>query len=347
VNASCVPELLDWLSAAKGRGSVRFEVWIKPRGAEQRRAATFDAEDDLWNVADEAFSMAQRDRRAEQGFVSYAVFAFAKAGNGSEEPAEPTERIFLAPTVHVAAVPVSENGMAPYAMAASADAIAPVLQPILSTVHATFSLLQRENEHQRRSNESHVRAQSGHFDALSRGYERTFQELQRRVDAALAESAALREKIAALEAERNQWAEVTANLQGVVDGLEKVKGKEVVDAQRQIMRDRITAQTLEMGIPLAMALVTKTPLSSGVVGEAFTNFIKSITKEQLRGIFPLLNPGQQAVLGAFMKNLPKEPEPAGAEGNGAGGAGGQGAAAAGGTAEGNAAPTESARGTSP
>lgn len=276
-------ELAPWLAAASARGAVRFELWVKVRGAEQERVHVGVASESF-DLADELLVRVERDRRVELGQAAYAIFAY----RGKDKA--PSERAFVSLSMRaIAATPMIHEGNG--AVASPSAAFASVLSTMQDMTRDVFGSLQRENEHQRRTNEAMMKSSTGYFETFAKGYERTFAALQTRLDASLCEAAELRAKNEQLAQEAKAIAiayEEVAQSIATEDASTKRKDKrldEMVE-QAKVLAPLVIAKFGNK--PGAEGLVT-----SGVLGALFG----SLTTEQTATILNALNNAQRVVLG--------------------------------------------------
>lgn len=194
---SGMDELAQWIAAAEARGAERYELWQKTRGSEQQRVHVGSASEPL-DLADELLARVEADKRVELGHVSYAVFAYRR------NETTPLERAFVSSAPRAVPMPMALPGGAIADAPGGSPSVA--LATVLSSMHQmtreVFGSLQRENEHQRRTNEGMLRSTTGSFETFAKGYERTFGDLQTRLESALREGIELRAKLAQLETEK-------------------------------------------------------------------------------------------------------------------------------------------------
>jgi regulator of replication initiation timing len=197
LRVTTLDEMAHWIASAAGRGAARFELMLKLRGLDQERVLTATGDEPL-EVADEFFSHVEADRRIDVGQAIYAVFAF-RTGDRA-----PFERAFVSPvarTMSTAHAPYEAYASPSYAVDGSNGHALAATSAIATTqqmVRDVFTSLQRENDHQRRHNETLVRANTGHFDALATGYESALSELRERHGETRNDLKTLREKHTAL-----------------------------------------------------------------------------------------------------------------------------------------------------
>ena len=301
-------DLAEWLSSVAAQGADRFELWVKVRGAEQERVHTASTLEPF-DAADELLVRVERDRRVDVGQAAYAVFAY----RGKEKA--PLERAIVSPAAQAMAMPVGISPMGSSgAMAEASPSLA--LTTVLSTMHQmtqeVFGTLQRENEHQRRTNETMIRSSTGHVELLAKSYERTFGDLQGRYDAALKEASALRSRVEALSLEKQE-------LLNDLQELGKQKIGEIAAERRKEKRQDMLDQGLKVAFPVLVSKLTGTPLETGVPG--LEEFLDSLEHQQAMAILGVLTRPQQAFVIHLIETRQKarakaEAEPAEPKGNG-------------------------------
>jgi archaellum component FlaC len=157
-----------------------------------------------------------------------------------------------------------------------------------------FGSLQRENEHQRKTNESMMKSSTGYFETFAKGYERTFAELQTRLDASLREAAELRAKNEQLE----QQAKTLAL---AYEELSKSTAAEEAATQRKEKRVDELVEQAKVLAPLVIAKLGNKPGSEAIVTNGVMGaLLGSITKDQAATILGALNDAQRGVLAEAM-----------------------------------------------
>lgn len=292
-------DLAQWVSAATARGAARFELWLKLRGVEQERVLSATGDEPL-EVADEFLSHVEGDRRVDTGQAIYAVFAYR------DENKTPSERAFVAAsprsiaTTHAA--PLAHETPNGDHLHAAASAIAMTQQMIRDV----FGSLQRENDHQRRSNETLVRATTGHFDALATGYESALTELRERHSELRAELATLRADHIALVAEHRALTEAHETQETVhADALaEQSRAHEVAmekEKTENSNKKKAFAGFLTLS-PLLLAYATKKNFGDF---ELLSGFLDSLTEQQTKTIMATLTMEQRAFLQVVIGEIKK------------------------------------------
>jgi hypothetical protein len=276
-------ELTEWLAAAAGQGADRFELWIKQRGCDSVLVKAA-AQKDPFDIADELLATVERDRRADLGQVAYAVYAYR-----GKEPS-PFERAFLQPGSRAIAVPFGANAIGAGDGSGPALAVTSLLAQMQHMNQEVFGTLQRENESQRRTNETMVRSSTSHFETLTKSYERTFGDLQQRYDAVLRENAELRSQNDALT-------RVNKESRALYEDLHKVKMDEAGKEQRKTMREAALMDNLKLLAPVLVSKFTHRPIDPSTLGvPALEQFIASLAPAQIEGILALLRPEQALFL---------------------------------------------------
>jgi hypothetical protein len=281
-------ELAHWIAGVGARGAVRFELWVKVRGSEQERAHV-GAASEPFDVADELLAHVERDRRVELGQAAYAVFAYR------EKDKAPVERAFVSLAARAIAMPVTAEGANGSASSPSA-ALASVLSTMQGMTRDVFGSLQRENEHQRKTNESMMKSSTGYFETFAKGYERTFAELQARLDASLREAAELRTK-------NDQLEQQSKTLAHAYEELSKSTAAEEAATKRKEKRVDELVEQAKVLAPLVIAKLGNKPGSHALVTEGVMGaLLGSISNDQAAGILALLNDGQRSVLAEALQS---------------------------------------------
>jgi hypothetical protein len=281
-------ELAQWIAGAGARGAGRFELWVKVRGSEQERVLT-GASAEPFDVADELLAHVERDRRVELGQAAYAVFAYR------EKDKAPAERAFVSLAARAIAMPVTAEGAAGAAASPSA-ALASVLSTMQGMTRDVFGSLQRENEHQRKTNESMMKSSTGYFETFAKGYERTFSELQTRLDASLREASELRAKNEQLE----QQAKTLAL---AYEELSKSTAAEEAATQRKEKRVDDLVEQAKVLAPLVIAKLGNKPGSEAIVTNGVMGaLLGSISNDQAATILGALNDAQRGVLAEALQS---------------------------------------------
>jgi cell division septum initiation protein DivIVA len=281
-------ELAQWIAGAGARGAGRFELWVKVRGSEQERVLT-GASAEPFDVADELLAHVERDRRVELGQAAYAVFAYR------EKDKAPAERAFVSLAAPAIAMPVTAEGAAGAAASPSA-ALASVLSTMQGMTRDVFGSLQRENEHQRKTNESMMKSSTGYFETFAKGYERTFSELQTRLDASLREASELRAKNEQLE----QQAKTLAL---AYEELSKSTAAEEAATQRKEKRVDDLVEQAKVLAPLVIAKLGNKPGSEAIVTNGVMGaLLGSISNDQAATILGALNDAQRGVLAEALQS---------------------------------------------
>jgi hypothetical protein len=276
-------ELTEWLAAAAGQGADRFELWIKQRGCDSAHVKTAEHREPF-DIADELLATIERDRRAEPGQVAFAVYAFR-----GTEPA-PFDRAILQSGSRAIVTPFGMHATAVVDGAGPALAITSLLGAMQHMTQEVFGTLQRENESQRRTNETVMRSSTSHFETLTKSYERTFGDLQHRYDAALRENAELRSQNEAL-VQQNKTS------QALYEDLHRMKMDELGKQERKTKREDVFMENLKLIGPVLVSKFTKQPLDPTVVGvPGFEQFVASLKPAQVQGILSLLEPVQAMFL---------------------------------------------------
>ena len=274
-------ELAHWIAAAGARGAARFELWVKVRGSEQERVLT-GAASEPFDVAEELLAHVERDRRVELGQAAYAVFAYR------EKDKAPAERAFVSLAARAIAMPVTAEGAG--GSSSPSAALASVLSTMQGMTRDVFGSLQRENEHQRKTNESMMKSTTGYFETYAKGYERTFGELQTRLDASLREAAELRAK--------NEQLEQQAKTLGLA--YEELSNRNAAEGAATERKEKRTDEMVEQAkvlAPLVIAKLGNKPgkeaiVTNGVMGA----LLGSINNDQAATILGALNDAQRGVL---------------------------------------------------
>lgn len=295
-----VCSLVTWMNEAAAHGATRFELWQKPRGLEQRRVHASEPGVDAWNVADEFFEHVLRDRTLERGRVNYAVFACC--GN---EP--PMERVFITPGMSEAmptalvmhdASPSSGPAYAVTSLVASANQM----------TQGAFASLQKQNELLHKAIDTSLRTNAGSFETFAKGYERTFADLQARLEAALQESASLRAQVAQMEKEAKEQAERYSTL-------EHSRSVEEAEIARKSKFDDELVGQFKLLSPVVASKFLKMPIDGSLVaGPAFGQFLDSLTDPQIAQMLAPLSPPQQLVVSELIKTHRKNKAKAAAGG---------------------------------
>jgi regulator of replication initiation timing len=170
--------------------------------------------------------------------------------------------------------------------AGPALALSSVLMSFQQMTQESFATLQRENESQRRTNETMVRASTGHFETLAKSYERTFGDLQQRYDAALRENSVLRAEIEKLKDDTKQ-------ITRMYDEVHDLKIGQSEWHQRKL---KIADQLVALA-PLLVAKAAKIPIDTGAVGvPGLDAFLESLDRRQIEAILSVLTPIQQGFI---------------------------------------------------
>jgi hypothetical protein len=281
-------DLAHWIAASSGRGAERFELWQKMRGSEQQRVHV-GAAAEPFDLADELLAHVEGDRRVELGHVSYAVFAYRAAG------AAPVERAFVSPApARAVPMPLAVGGVAGDGHIQPSAALASVFTSMQQMARDVFGSLQRENEHQRRTNEAMLRTSTGSFETFAKGYERTFGDLQGRLEAAIKEGVELRAKYQVLEHEKLE-------LERTLEELNKVNKRELAEVERQQRIDQIAIETFKLGFPILLAKLSGKPIDAAIGGMTWGAFLDSITDDQVQKILAALREPQRIVVLEVLK----------------------------------------------
>jgi hypothetical protein len=283
-------EIASWIASTNAHGATRIELWRKLRGSEQERVHAVAPGREPLDAADELLAIVERDRAVEQGTAAYALFAFR-----GDKASTPAERAFVQPVAKAVAVPVvASSSDGPHPMAS-------MLATMEQMTHGVFGALQKENEHQRRTNEALARATSGHFDAFAKGYERSLEAMQSRLEKALAEASELR-------AENEGLREAASQFQQVVSEYEKLNLRELAEVEKDKARTRLMESTLSLLTPFAISTVTKTPLNGSPLGaEVLRRFVDSLSPAQIQTIEKCLTDPQRIAFTGLLKAMKTPP----------------------------------------
>jgi hypothetical protein len=277
---SGLDELAQWIATASGRGADRFELWQKTRGSEQERVHVGTAREPF-DLADELLAHVEGDRRLELGHVSYAVFAYRG------EDKTPLERAFVSPaTTRAVPMTLAVGGAAGDGHPQPSAALASVFTSIQQMTRDVFGSLQRENEHQRKTNEAMLRTSTGSFETFAKGYERTFGDLQTRLESSIKEGVELRAKCEALEREKRE-------LEHTVEEFNKIDRQAIADAAREDRMHKSGLDLLKFAMPALLARLANKPMDTALLGSAWQAFLDSITDEQTPKLLATLSEPQQ------------------------------------------------------
>jgi len=272
------------MQVARAQGAQRFELWERPTGGAKRKVVGLEA--DGTDEAAEFYERIQARRKLQDAAMSFVVRACAPDGATVAQVL-----IASAPPEVMLAVAHGEGSNGASVGAGAAHAFGSMLLTMPQMMQAAFSSLQRENEQQRKTVESLVRTTTSGFDSYVRSYERTFADMQSRIEKLTIENGELRARFAVSESELKLAREEHGELS-------RMKLLELAEIERSSKRDDFLKSQLSLLLPVVAAKAAPAlGLSTAPIGAALAKrFADSLSSNQRDAIFGLLQPAQQTAM---------------------------------------------------
>lgn len=274
------------MQVARAQGAQLFELWERPTGGAKRKVVGLEA--DGTDEGAEFFERIEARRKLQDEAMSFVVRA---CDAGGATVAQVLIASAAAPEVMLAVAHGHGGNGASNGTGAAAQAFGSMLLTMPQMMQSAFSSLQRENEQQRKTVESLVRTSTSGFDAYVRSYERTFADMQSRIEKLTLDNGELRARFAASEAELKVAREEHAELS-------RMKLLELAEIERSSKRDDFLKSQLGLLLPVIAAKAAPAlGLPSAPIGAALAKrFADSLSSEQRDAIFRMLQPAQQTAM---------------------------------------------------